>query len=122
MLSSPSPTGSRASSGVRFPARSTAPVLRSRRSLPRLAAWGAVAAACAYLLVELVPDVGSKPLFEDEAVSGLISARPFGEMIATTMWDRGGAPLHFVLVHLAFLFDSSPEALRWISVVFAVAA
>jgi hypothetical protein len=38
------------------------------------------------------------------------------------MWDRGGAPLHFVLVHFAFLFDSSPEALRWISVVFAVAA
>jgi hypothetical protein len=81
-----------------------------------------VAAACAYLLVELVPDVGSKPLFEDEAVSGLVSARPFGEALATTLWDRGGAPLHFVLVHIAFLFDSSPEALRWISVVFAVGA
>jgi len=94
-------------------------VLRSA-SLPRLAAWGAVVGACGYLLVELVPDVRSKPLFEDEAVSGLISARPFGELLATTMWDRGGSPLHFVLVHLAFLFDSSPEVLRWISVVFAV--
>jgi hypothetical protein len=93
-----------------------------RISLPRLAAWGAVAAACAYLLVELVPDIGSKPLFEDEAVSGLVSARPFGEVLATTLWDRGGAPLHFVLVHIAFLFDSSPDALRWISVVFAVGA
>jgi len=81
-----------------------------------------VAGACAYLLVKLVPDVRSKPLFEDEVVSGLVSARPFGEMIATTMWDRGGAPLHFVLVHLAFLFHSSSDALRWISVVFAVAA
>ena len=91
-------------------------------SLSRLAAWGAVAGACAYLLVELVPDVGSKPLFEDEAVSGLVSARPFGEVIATTMWDRGGAPLHFVLVHFAFLFDSSADALRWVSVVFAVGA
>jgi hypothetical protein len=97
-------------------------VRQSRISLPRLAAWGAVAAACAYLLVELVPDVGSKPLFEDEAVSGLVSARPFGEVLATTLWDRGGAPLHFVLVHIAFLFDSSPEALRWISVVFALGA
>jgi hypothetical protein len=96
--------------------------VRPSASLPRLAAWGAVVGACAYLLVELVPDVRSRPLFEDEAVSGLISARPFGEMIATTMWDRGGAPLHFVFVHLAFVFDSSPEALRWISVVFAVAA
>jgi hypothetical protein len=96
--------------------------VRRSSSLPRLAAWGAVAGACIYLLVELVPDVGSKPLFEDEAVSGLVSARPFGEVIATTMWDRGGAPLHFVLVHLAFLFDSSADALRWVSVVFAVGA
>jgi hypothetical protein len=37
------------------------------------------------------------------------------------MWDRGGAPLHFVLVHVALAFDSSPEALRWLSVVFALA-
>jgi Dolichyl-phosphate-mannose-protein mannosyltransferase len=91
-------------------------------SLPRLAAWGVVVAACAYLLAELAPDVDSKPLFEDEAVSGLISARPLGEVVATTVWDRGGAPLHFILVHVAFLFDSSPAALRWLSVVFAVAA
>jgi Dolichyl-phosphate-mannose-protein mannosyltransferase len=94
----------------------------SHISLTRLAAWGAVAGACAYLLVELVPDVDSKPLFEDEAVSGLISARPLGEVLVTTLWDRGGAPLHFVLVHFAFLFDSSAEALRWISVVFSLGA
>jgi hypothetical protein len=97
-------------------------VLPSRASLPRFAAWGAVAAACAYLLAELAPDVHSKPLFEDEAVSGLISTRPFGEILATIVWDRGGAPLHFLLVHIGFLFDSSPDALRWISVVLAVGA
>ncbi|HEX5469518.1 MAG TPA: glycosyltransferase family 39 protein [Gaiellaceae bacterium] len=91
-----------------------------RLALPRLAALGAVAGAAAYLLVELVPDIHSKPLFEDESVSGLIGARPFGEIVATTMWDRGGAPLHFLLVHAAFLADASPETLRWISVVFAV--
>jgi Dolichyl-phosphate-mannose-protein mannosyltransferase len=96
--------------------------VRRSPSLPRLAAWGAVVAAGAYLLAQLAPDVGSKPLFEDEAVSGLISARPFGEILATTVWDRGGAPLHFLLVHIAFLFDSSADALRWVSVVFAVAA
>jgi hypothetical protein len=39
----------------------------------------------------------------------------------TTLWDRGGAPLHFLLVHLAFAFDSSAEAMRWLSVVFALA-
>jgi hypothetical protein len=86
----------------------------------RLAAWGAVLGAGILLLVRLAPDVRGKPLFEDEAVSGLIGARPFGEIVVTTLWDRGGAPLHFLLVHLAFLFDSSPEALRWLSVVFAL--
>jgi hypothetical protein len=37
------------------------------------------------------------------------------------MWDRGGAPGHFLLTRLAFVFDASPEALRWLSVVFALA-
>jgi hypothetical protein len=54
-------------------------------------------------------------------VAGLIGARPPWEIVLTTLWDRGGAPLHFLLVHLAFAFDSSPEALRWLSVVFALA-
>jgi Dolichyl-phosphate-mannose-protein mannosyltransferase len=73
------------------------------------------------LLWRLVPDVRGKPLFEDEAVAGLLSARPLGELIPTVLWDRGGAPLHFVLSHVALALDSSPEALRWLSVVFAVA-
>jgi hypothetical protein len=50
-----------------------------------------------------------------------VSARPLGELIPTVLWDRGGAPLHFVLSHLALALDSSPEALRWLSVVFALA-
>jgi len=82
--------------------------------------WAATAAAAAFLLVRLVPDVDGKPLFEDEAVAGLIGARPVGEILVTTMWDRGGAPLHFLLTHLAFEFDSSAAALRWLSVVFAL--
>jgi hypothetical protein len=54
-------------------------------------------------------------------VSGLIGARPPWEILVTTLWDRGGAPLHFLLVHVAFIFDASPSALRWLSVVFALA-
>jgi hypothetical protein len=80
----------------------------------------ATAGAVAFLLVRIVPDVDAKPLFEDEAVAGLIGARPFGEILVTTVWDRGGAPLHFLLAHLAFEFDASAEALRWLSVVFAL--
>jgi mannosyltransferase len=87
----------------------------------RLAAAAAVVGATAFLLARLAPDVQGKPLFEDEAVSGLIGARPPWEILVTTLWDRGGAPLHFLLVHVAFLFDSSPSALRWLSVVFALA-
>jgi hypothetical protein len=80
-----------------------------------------VAGAAAFLLARLVPDIHGKPLFEDEAVAGLIGARSLPEIVVTTLWDRGGAPLHFLLVHQAFVFDSSATALRWLSVVFAVA-
>jgi hypothetical protein len=73
------------------------------------------------LLWRLVPDVRGKPVFEDEAVAGLLGARPLGELIPTVLWDRGGAPLHFVLSHVVLALDSSPEALRWLSVVFALA-
>jgi hypothetical protein len=38
------------------------------------------------------------------------------------MLDRGGAPLHFVFAHAVFRFEASADALRWLSVVCAVAA
>jgi Dolichyl-phosphate-mannose-protein mannosyltransferase len=38
------------------------------------------------------------------------------------MWERGGGPLHFLLSHLTLEIDPSPYALRWLSVIFAVAA
>jgi hypothetical protein len=114
-----SPSGSQASSGAISRAASTAQALRSRAS-SRWALVGAIGAG-AFLLARLAPDIHGKPLFEDEAVAGLIGARPPWEIVVTTLWDRGGAPLHFLLVHVAFAFDSSPEALRWLSVVFALA-
>jgi Dolichyl-phosphate-mannose-protein mannosyltransferase len=48
--------------------------------------------------------------------------RPLGEVLDTVMVDRGGAPLHFVLTHVVFWVDASAEALRWLSVVAALAA
>jgi len=74
-----------------------------------------------FLFTRLLPDVSDKPLHEDEAVAGLISARPLGDVLHTVVLDRGGAPLHFVLAHFALSIDGSPETLRWLSVVFAVA-
>jgi hypothetical protein len=76
---------------------------------------------CGLLLYRIAPDVGGKPLYEDEAVAGLISMRPLDEVLETVMLDRGGAPLHFVLTHGVFALDTSAEALRWLSVVCAVA-
>ena len=37
------------------------------------------------------------------------------------LWDRGGAPLHFVLAHVALALDATPGALRWLSVALALA-
>jgi hypothetical protein len=48
--------------------------------------------------------------------------RPLPEVLETVMVDRGGAPLHFVLVHAAFWLDASADALRILSVVGALAA
>ena len=38
------------------------------------------------------------------------------------MWERGGGPLHFVISHATLAVESSPYALRWLSVVFALGA
>jgi hypothetical protein len=75
----------------------------------------------ALLCVRLLPDITGKPLHEDEAVAGLISARPLGDLLHTVILDRGGAPLHFLLAHVALAIDTTPESLRWLSLVFALA-
>jgi len=81
----------------------------------------ALAGLMAFLFARLWPDIGGKPLHEDEAVAGLISARPLGDLLHTVVLDRGGAPLHFLLAHVALAIDTTPESLRWLSLVFALA-
>jgi hypothetical protein len=75
----------------------------------------------ALLCARLLPDIAGKPFHEDEAVAGLISARPLGDVLHTVVLDRGGAPLHFLLAHVALAIDTTPESLRWLSLVFALA-
>lgn len=82
----------------------------------------ALAGGAGFLVARLAPAVGSKPLVEDEAVAGLVSVRPLGEVVETVLTERGGSPLHFVLAHFALVADTSPDGLRWLSVVFALAA
>jgi hypothetical protein len=72
------------------------------------------------LLTQIVPDVRGKPIFEDEALAGLVSAHGLLDVLGT-VHDRGGAPLHFLLAELALSVDPTATALRLVSVVFAVA-
>jgi hypothetical protein len=88
----------------------------------RLVAAVSVVAATAFLLYRLVPDVTGKALYEDEAIAALISMRPLTEVLDTVVVDRGGAPFHFVLAHAVFAVDASASALRWLSVLFALAS
>ena len=79
-------------------------------------------ALCGVLLYRIAPDVRGKALYEDEAVAGLIGMRPLPELLETVMVDRGGAPLHFLFVHVTFWVDASADALRILSVACALAA
>ena len=81
-----------------------------------------IALSAAFLLGRLIPDVGGKPLFGDEVLAGLTALHPLRDLLEIVLFHRGGAPLHFVLAHFALTLDASPEALRWLSVVFALAA
>jgi len=122
---SPARNGSRVFRGLSFRGRATGPGASPRSSaglLAPLLALGGIGAGAGLLLARLVGDIHGKPLFEDEAVSGLIAARPIPEMVETVMWERGGGPLHFLLSHMTLAIDASPYALRWLSVVFALAA
>ena len=94
---------------------------RAFRESLLLAPTLALTAAAGLLLVRVVPDVAGRPWHEDEAAAGLISARPLGDGMHTVVLDRGGAPLHFLLAHLAFVIDGSPQTLRWLSLAFALA-
>jgi len=83
-------------------------------------ALAATGAATIFLAARLIHDVGTKAYFEDEAVAGLVAARPWGELIHTVVWNRGGSPLHFVLAHIAFDISPTVGALRWLSILFAL--
>ena len=100
---------------------STAAIERHALRTLSLAPALAIAGATAFLFARLWPDVGGKPFHEDEAVAGLISSRPLGDLLHTVVLDRGGAPLHFLLAHTALAIDPTPEAVRWVSVLFALA-
>jgi hypothetical protein len=89
----------------------------SRRAY-RLGIAGATAGVAAFLLAQL----HAWPPHEDETLALFIGSKPLPEMLHTVIGQRGGAPLHFLIVHFVALFSPSLTALRLISVAFAVAS
>lgn len=95
---------------------------RAAAVLPTVATAIAVGGALVYMLVKLAGDASSKPIYEDEALAGLIAVQALPDLVETVMVDRGGAPLHFLLAHVALAVEPSIVALRAVSVLFALAA
>jgi hypothetical protein len=81
-----------------------------------------VAAVTAGVAAFLIAQIHAWPPHEDETLALFVGSRPLGEMLDIVLGQRGGAPLHFLLVHVATWFSESLTAVRAISVVFAVAS
>jgi hypothetical protein len=81
-----------------------------------------VATATAGVAAFLVAQLHAWPPHEDETLALFIGSKPLPDMLSTVLGERGGAPLHFLLVHLAALVSPTLTAVRAISVVFAVAS
>jgi hypothetical protein len=61
------------------------------------------------------------PPHEDETLVFFVSRRPLGDVL-DTVWERGGAPLHYLLAHGALSANESLAALRSVSAIFATAS
>lgn len=99
--------------------------VRARRVLDEVRArWYAlaVAAVTAGLAGFLLARIETWPPHEDETLVLFVSRQPLGDMFATVISERGGAPLHFLLAHVVATVSSGLTGLRLISVVFAVAS
>jgi hypothetical protein len=81
-----------------------------------------VAAVTAGVTAFLLAQIDAWPPHEDETLALFVGSKPLGEMLDVVLGQRGGAPLHFLLVHVATWFSDSLTAVRMISVVFAVAS
>ena len=84
--------------------------------------WTGVGCATAGVAAFLVAQLHALPPHEDETLALFVGQQPLGDMLDTVLGERGGAPLHFLLVHVATWISPSLTALRLLSVVFAVAS
>ena len=81
-----------------------------------------VGASTAGLAAFLLARMHAWPPHEDETLALFVGSKPLGEMIDVVLGERGGAPLHFLLVHLVSQVSASLTGVRLISAAFAVAS
>ena len=84
--------------------------------------WIGVGCATAAVAAFLLARLHAWPPHEDETLALIIGSKPLGQMFHTVLHLRGGAPLHFLIVHVISQISSSLTALRLISATFAVAS
>lgn len=99
--------------------------LRTHRMLGTVRARGyalAVAAMTAGLGAFLLSRIETWPPHEDETLVLFVSRQPLGDLFATVISERGGAPLHFLLAHVVATVSPGLSGLRLISIAFAVAS
>ena len=110
--------GGTAASGTRAGRVPRAGPLTRIRHAYHLGVGALTAAVGAFLLLRLT----AWPPHEDEALVFFVSRQPLGDVFDTVVGERGGAPLHYLLAHLALSVDESLAALRSLSALFATAS
>jgi hypothetical protein len=84
--------------------------------------WLGVAATAAALAAVLAVLLPIWPPHEDEALALFTGRLPLPDLLRTVIFDRGGAPLHFVLAWGVVHLGGGLIALRAVSLIFAVAS
>jgi hypothetical protein len=84
--------------------------------------WSGVAVTAAGLAAALAVFLETWPPHEDEALAIFVARDSLPHVVHTVITDRGGAPLHFILVWAVVHMGGGLAAVRAISLVFAVAS
>jgi hypothetical protein len=105
---------------IEFASRSLALTRAQVRDISARSFWAAVALTAAGLAVALAVYLNTWPPHEDEALAIFVARGSLPHVLHTVVADRGGAPLHFVLVWAVVHAGGGLTAVRAISLVLAV--
>jgi hypothetical protein len=107
---------------IEFASRSLALTRAPARDIPARWFWLGVALTAAGLAGVLAVYLNTWPPHEDEALAIFVARGSLAHVVHTVLADRGGAPLHFVLVWAVVHLGGGLTAVRAISLVLAVAS